>query len=680
MKKRSLLVMVVSALLLRGVAGYGGTWEDLPAWKMGTVPCGPEEIEKLLCAMSDAERGTVEDKLLAVLASPNVTADAGQFACRMLQRFGTEKCVPVLAPMLCDETMSHNARLALERMKESQKAGEALKDALKKASDKLKPGLLGSLGERRDANAVDEIGALTLSSDPAVAVAALAALGKIGGPKSLERLQQAGVPGSLKAVQQDALVACATGLPAADAAPIYRQVYDGAAGDAQRAAALRGMVLTADIKAVSIIVELIKGGPSRMRQAALRCVAADKSDKLTAAVSGALGGMNAAQQSEVLGVLAERGDRAALANVLPLLKSSDGQARAAAFAAVSALGDASHVDAILKLAMTDPGAIEAIVMMTDVHVDEALFRALETAPASEPKLQVLALQALAQRGSPKAMPTLIKLVDHADPEVRQAAWSGITTVAAPADIDAMMKMLVSIRDPQEQARCALAVKDFCLRQTDKQGCFQAASAYYKDAPEGIQLLVMDIAAVAGGPQALAVVKSALSSGNKTLHDSAVKVLAAWTGRESAPDLLDLARNAPEETTRIIALRGYIQIIGQNWNKRGKREDPAANREKVAMYKTAAELAKRVDEKRLVLSGLGAVKEAGALQLAGVYLDDAEVRAEAELAVVSLVGALGAPYSAEVPALMEKIISSSQNQDVVNKAKATLQASRPAAAK
>ena len=93
-----------------------------------------------------------------------------------------------------------------------------------------------------------------------------------------------------------------------------------------------------------------------------------------------------------------------------------------------------------------------------------------------------------------------------------------------------------------------------------------------------------------------------------------------------------------------------------------------------MYKAAADLAKRVDEKRLILSGLGAVKDPDALKLSAAYLDDAEVKGEAELAVVALLDTMKPPYPAEVPALLKKIVASSQNQDVVNKAKAALQSS------
>ena len=53
-----------------------------------------------------------------------------------------------------------------------------------------------------------------------------------------------------------------------------------------RVAALRGLIKTDDARASSIIVDLLKGDDSYLRQAALRCLVMDRSEKLSMAAAG----------------------------------------------------------------------------------------------------------------------------------------------------------------------------------------------------------------------------------------------------------------------------------------------------------------------------------------------------------------------------------------------------------
>ena len=77
--------------------------------------------------------------------------------------------MPALAALLDDKVLSHYARLALERMTACPASVQVMRDALATAPDCVKPGLMGSLAVRKDAEAVDEIVKLIGSSTQAVA-------------------------------------------------------------------------------------------------------------------------------------------------------------------------------------------------------------------------------------------------------------------------------------------------------------------------------------------------------------------------------------------------------------------------------------------------------------------------------------------------------------------------------
>jgi hypothetical protein len=114
----------------------------------------------LAAAASAAE----EAQLIAVLQS-----DAGQKekadACRELAHVGARRAVPALAALLGDEKLSHMARYALEPIPDPAVERRAPRTPLSKVKGRPLLGVIGSLGVRRDAKAVDALAGLLASAD-----------------------------------------------------------------------------------------------------------------------------------------------------------------------------------------------------------------------------------------------------------------------------------------------------------------------------------------------------------------------------------------------------------------------------------------------------------------------------------------------------------------------------------
>jgi HEAT repeat protein len=147
------------------------------------------------------------------------------------------------------EQTSHIARYALERIPD-ENAVAALRDALPKVSNKLKPGIIGSLGKRRDAKSIEVIAKFLGDFDIEVARAAAQALDLIGTPAAAQELSQFAKQASanVKMPLADARLICAEQLLAdgqkSEAVALYKELQ----GDDQPAhvkvAAMKG-VLTA---------------------------------------------------------------------------------------------------------------------------------------------------------------------------------------------------------------------------------------------------------------------------------------------------------------------------------------------------------------------------------------------------------------------------------------------------
>jgi hypothetical protein len=179
-----------------------------------------------------AARADLESRLAAALKSGAPRA-AKDYACRHLRTIGTAASVPALAALLADPNLSHMARYALERIPDPA-AGAALREQLPKVSGQLKLGIISSLGARGEdlaaapatgtfgflhgahhGGTVPLLRTLLSDSDPAVANAAILALGMIGTPAASQALAAAKpTPGTQVAIA-DATLACAENLLAA---------------------------------------------------------------------------------------------------------------------------------------------------------------------------------------------------------------------------------------------------------------------------------------------------------------------------------------------------------------------------------------------------------------------------------------------------------------------------------
>jgi len=183
-----------------------------------------------------------EAKLIAVLTSSASPLEKGE-ACRELSRIGTRAAVAPLAGLLGDEKLAHMARYGLEPIPDP-----AVDDALRNAVSKLKGrpliGVIGSIGVRRDAKAVDLLAKQLKDSDADVMHAAARALGSIGTTAAAKALENvlAGTPIPSRLAVSEGMFRCAEALAAhgqrGEALAIYerlnraqvpQQVRDGAA-------------------------------------------------------------------------------------------------------------------------------------------------------------------------------------------------------------------------------------------------------------------------------------------------------------------------------------------------------------------------------------------------------------------------------------------------------------------
>ncbi len=228
-------------------------FETLKTYDWGADPALLKAIDQAIIATHGdaAARNALEKRLIDALAG-GISRSALDYVCRRLRIVGTKRSVEALAALLPAEETSHIARYALERMPD-EKAVEAMRDSLPKVSSSLKPGIIGSLGKRRDEKSIPAISKLLSDSDIQVSKAAAESLAMIGTPAAARELVKFAKKASaaMKLPVADACLVSAEQFMAngkkSDAIAIYNELKGDDMPSYVKAAAMKG-ILTAATK------------------------------------------------------------------------------------------------------------------------------------------------------------------------------------------------------------------------------------------------------------------------------------------------------------------------------------------------------------------------------------------------------------------------------------------------
>jgi len=582
---------------------------------------------------ADGDAPPSEAALLAALASE---ADyvTHMEAFRGLRQVGTEAAIPAVAAFLHDEKKSHLARYALESMAYPA-AGQALRDAIDGAPASVLPGILNSIGARRDAAALEQLQALMGHGDAQVARNAMASLGRIGTPDAAAALQAAyktAPDDASKLALAEALLTAAQYLVAdghrKEAAGIYNQLEKPENPEFVREGAFAGLALAAPGKTPERVIAAIQGDDPLYRNLAREAVATTRGKQATARYVEALPTLPEAAQVQLLAGLGRRGDRAARESVVAAVASANPEVKKAALDALGELGNRADVALLAGLMGDDSediatAARNSLIRLRGEKIDSAIVAAIEGAG---PALRAPLLTILNVRISDEAVPQAkAYLTDEAEP-VRVAALNVILQLGQVGEFDAVLAVMKSATADGERDLAARTLSAIARRNSAES--LPLILAALADSPEPVKIALVDALGGTGGEAALDAVQAQLAGASPALKRKALSVLSDWPSQEAADTLLELAKSEdPEEHSA--GIRGYTRLAQAH-----PEHDP-----RNAMMATAMELTRSKEEKWMVLSAYGNVHTGPAMDMLESQLADPEVRREAAMALLKVAEAV-----------------------------------------
>jgi len=583
-------------------------------------------IEEEIRSVPPSSFPQIEARLLKALESPNTTFAGRQFVCRMLRRVGSAKSVPALTKMLADKDMSHMARFALQHMP-TPEAGIALCQSLRRLDGDLKIGVIGSIGQRGDREAVPQIAQLIAGGNTNISRAAIESLGRIGGSEAAGALSITQMPASLKPARDNAYLMCADKMfvegQQREAVQIYRKMIAPANNTWIRIAAYKGLVRAEKDKAVPLILALLKDPDLDLQRAAGKFITEMPGTAITKALAEQLEQLNPDAQIVLLSALEGREDKTAAPYVAKAVGSDNEAVRLAAIDALAVLGGASNVEMLVGISAsgnkTGRAAMESLGRLSGSGVAGALISVAQSRVGTP--VRINAIETLTRRRETEAIEVLFVLAKDNNSDIRQAAYKALGVLSGQKDLPAMVSMLLSSKSDADRSGIerALIATVARIEMPDAGPIIDGLAKANRAAKSHLLTVLSRI----GGLKALDAVRGQVLSKTNQVKTAAIRALADWPSAVPLSDLMKIAKSDRDSISRVLALRGYIKLLGIPAN-RGAAET-------VKLLAEAMDVAKRPEEKKAVLSALPKYPCEEALALAENAKKDRNLAAEADLA-------------------------------------------------
>jgi HEAT repeat protein len=377
---------------------------------------------------------------------------------------------------------------------------------------------------------------------------------------------------------------------------------------------------------VRMVVDLIKGADADMRTLGLQFVREQiPGEAVTKKMAELVSELEGSAQVELLEALGERGDAVARPAILKMVKSDNEAARAAALKALGPLGSAEDVAVLAEKAAggsdsEKAAARQGLIRLGGDGVNAAVVAQLEK---SEPNVRAELLEVLAARSANETVPTVLKCAEDEDTAVKAAALGALRQLADETHTADLVNLLKATKEDATRRKAELALLTICSR--GREACTDAVLDGIAEADTASRVVLIRALARIGEAKGLDEVVAATLHDDEAVRDEAVRMLSGWRDPAAVAHLVEIAKTEGSLRHHVLAIRGLVRLAAP-------QGDQAAD---LTLLQEVMELAKRPQEKRLVVGALSATGSAAALDLVIAAMDDPAVANDATTAAVTI---------------------------------------------
>jgi len=619
-----------------------------------------------------AQRDKYVDALCGALEADK-PREVKAFVVRQLQLVGNERAVPTLAKFLQDDEHYADAAQALLAIGGAEVA-KAFRQTLAHAQGKRRIAIIDALGLLGDHESVALLREEAKHQDAQISFAAFAALSAIGDESALGARGQVSTPGWYEWCRANALVLRLPLVlaPRADHQDDYAAAVEGLFPvmleyDAvhMRCAALHVFAEVAQAVAVEYVLEAMTDDELERSAAATETGVTIPGKEATGAFIAELKRAEAATRARILNVLTRRGDAAALPAAVEALKDEDKDVRLAAVKAVATLGKERAVGPLVAFLGTDEGderkaAEDVLTGLAGEDVARKIAAAIAGRSAG---VRAALLDVLARRRARAQLDTIHRFTTDEDESVRIAAIKAVGELANESAAPKLLPLLKKADSDAEREALALALASTCSRaESPAMRAAPIIAAIDRTGARDYCSLLRVLGRI-GGPQALDQLRQAARDARAEVKGAAVRSFLEWPDATAAEPVLEIAKEAEELKHHVLAMRAYARLVGLDAKRPAKKT--------LRMYAAGLDAARRVEERKMLLSGLAEIKDAQTLAVLEPYLGNEQLRAEAASAMITVADGLLPGGWVEARTALESVLAATEVENIRTRAEDVL---------
>ncbi len=540
------------------------------------------QINEYLRVMTSGNRslGHIEDIFINFLKS-DATVDAKDYVCSKLAEIGTAKSVATLVELMSVSELCDKARFALEKISGSE-AENALKDALSKASDnKVKVGIITSLGLRGSTSAIPAIVPYLTADDEALSISAASALAEMGCEESLISLWEARdkVKDSLKLKYTQLLLVCAQKvLNSGDsnkAVEVVKAISDdGSLPVAVKIASLRTLLKCSEKEGVRRLVEALNSDDPELVRMAVGICPLVKQEGSLAEIYSALEYASPSVQVQAIELFASAGRKDALKYILNALESDDSEVRIAGLKAIGLLGGKDEVRLLISRAIGEGDeaetAKESLAMLRGPGVGEVMLEELEKSQ-NYPAIKRLLIPLVSMRKVPGSEQIILKYASDADAESRISALKSLVESPRVEMFEPVLALVKTAEGEEEKGLVEELLVKILEQKRDESDFYvsQISNMLDSDISLNSKAILLNVLAKSGLPNCWTKIKSMITPQESPEMLNAIFVaLKNYPNEEPVSFLIEFAQTNKELASKDVLLETVLALTDK-WTTDGE---------------------------------------------------------------------------------------------------------------
>ena len=596
---------------------------------------------------------------------------AREWLIKQLNHIGRDESVETLAALLSDEVASirEQARRALMN-NPANSSGTALRDALEKAETvEWRLALINALAYRKAAENIPLLTKYAGDENEDIRTAAIKALVPIGNAKTAAVIAKALEKGSRRtgAAVSDAYLRLADRLAGkndrSNALAIYRKLLSQ--NGHLKCAAIIGLGRAGGLTELPLIFEAMEDTDSKIRGAGIAALGLLPAKDVIPRVTDKLKIASPELKVSFIEALSRTNNPALIPSFLSAAEDPQEKVRIEALKAMGKLADARALPAVVRAIGKATGkeleaAKNAVVFIPG---EDVVDRLIAEQTNTDTRGRVELLRAVATRRSEKVIPALKGITMGFNPVLRVEGLRLLKNLAREQDLTFLLNILIGTKIQKERKATQEAIIALSRRAKDKQALLVQVLDKYNKSQKSVRISLLGTFGLIGGPEALQVLRKALNEEDPEIKDVALRGLTEWKDATVAPDLINIVRQSDNLVHRVLAFRGYMRIIGLRSERSLKRT--------IKMYQDGIQAAPRIEEKKLVIAGLGNIAHLKALETVEDYLADTDLQDEAAAAMMKIAESIRWDHGRRATLAMKNIVETVENENLKKRARDTL---------